>query len=51
MAYGTSLASFNVEGFGTERVAETGAESVARRVEDLVQFAHFEHVGVQLIAG
>jgi sugar/nucleoside kinase (ribokinase family) len=51
MAYGTSLASFNVEGFGTERVAELGAESIAERVEDLVRFAHFDHVGVELIAG
>lgn len=51
MAYGTSLASFNVEGFGTERVAELGAESVAGRVEDLVRFAHFDHVAVELIAG
>ncbi len=37
MAYGTSLASYNVEGFGTERVAELGAEAVAGRVEDLVR--------------
>ncbi|MGO9819952.1 MAG: PfkB family carbohydrate kinase [Solirubrobacteraceae bacterium] len=51
MAYGTSLASYNVEGFGTERVAELGAEAVAGRVEDLVRFAHFDHVFVELIAG
>ena len=51
MAYGTSLASYNVEGFGTERVAELGAEAVAGRVEDLVRFAHFDHVFIELIAG
>ena len=49
MAYGTSLASFNVEGFGTERVAEVNAAEVTQRVEDLVQFAHFDHVAVELV--
>ena len=49
MAYGTSLASFNVEGFGTERVAEVNAAEVTQRVEDLVRFAHFDHVAVELL--
>jgi sugar/nucleoside kinase (ribokinase family) len=49
MAYGTSLASFNVEGFGTERVAEVSAAEVTQRVEDLVRFAHFDHVAVELV--
>jgi len=49
MAYGTSLASFNVEGFGTERVAEVNAAEVTQRVEDLVRFAHFDHVAVELV--
>ena len=30
MAYGTALASFNVEAFGTERVARLSAEESAR---------------------
>ncbi|MDQ6834630.1 MAG: PfkB family carbohydrate kinase [Actinomycetota bacterium] len=51
MAYGTALASFNVEGFGTERVIATSAADVARRVDDLWRFAHFEHRAVDLVAG
>src|SRR6266516_4319978 len=35
MAYGTALASFNVEEFGTERVARLTADEVADRVADL----------------
>ncbi len=48
MAYGTALASFNVEGFGTERVRDLTAAAVTERVEDLWRFAHFEHVIVEL---
>ncbi len=48
MAYGTALASFNVEGFGTERVRDLTAAAVTERVEDLWRFAHFEHVVVEL---
>ena len=33
MAYGTALASFNVEEFGTERVQRLTAEEIAERVE------------------
>ena len=41
MAYGTVLASFNVEEFGVERVARlTGAE-VAERVTELQRVTHF----------
>jgi sugar/nucleoside kinase (ribokinase family) len=41
MAYGTALASFNVEEFGTERVARlTGAE-IADRVRELAEITHF----------
>jgi sugar/nucleoside kinase (ribokinase family) len=50
MAYGTALASFNVEGFGTERVLEVKAQDITRRVEDLWQFAHFDHLAVDLLA-
>jgi len=41
MAYGTALASFNVEEFGTERVSRlTGAE-IAQRVAELERVTHF----------
>jgi len=49
MAYGTALASFNVEGFGTERVTAVGAEAVAQRVVELWQVTRFEHVVVELV--
>ena len=49
MAYGTALASFNVEGFGTERVREVSGQAVAERVEDLRRFAHFDHVAVEFV--
>jgi sugar/nucleoside kinase (ribokinase family) len=49
MAYGTALASFNVEGFGTERVREVTADEVAERVADLWRFTRFDHVGVELV--
>lgn len=48
MAYGTALASFNVEGFGTEQVRAVSAEAVAQRVAELWQFTRFEHVIVEL---
>jgi sugar/nucleoside kinase (ribokinase family) len=49
MAYGTALASFNVQRFGTEGVQEVSAAAVRERVEDLVRFAHFDHVVVELV--
>ncbi len=51
MAYGTALASFNVEGFGTDRVLEISAADIAGRVQDLWKFAHFEHLPVDLVQG
>jgi sugar/nucleoside kinase (ribokinase family) len=42
MAYGTALASFNVEEFGTERVARLTADEVADRVADLQRMTRFE---------
>ena len=48
MAYGTALASYNVEGFGTERMVDLTAAGVTARVDDLWRFAHFEHVVVEL---
>ncbi len=49
MAYGTALASFTVEGFGTERVAVVTAAEITRRVNDLRTFAHFDPVVVELL--
>jgi sugar/nucleoside kinase (ribokinase family) len=43
MAYGTALASFNVEEFGTERVHRLSFEEVQSRVAELQRMTHFEH--------
>jgi cytidine kinase len=48
MAYGTALASFNVEAFGVERFAELGAEEVAERVSELQKITHFVEKPVAL---
>ena len=42
MAYGTVLASFNVEEFGTERVARLSADEVSERYADLRALTHFD---------
>jgi sugar/nucleoside kinase (ribokinase family) len=42
MAYGTALASFNVEEFGTDRVARLEADELHARVADLQQMTSFE---------
>jgi sugar/nucleoside kinase (ribokinase family) len=42
MAYGTAIASFNVEEFGTERVARLTAEEIVARVEELQRITSFE---------
>jgi sugar/nucleoside kinase (ribokinase family) len=41
MAYGTSLASFNVEEFGTERMQRLTAAEVLGRVTELREMTHF----------
>jgi sugar/nucleoside kinase (ribokinase family) len=48
MAYGTALASFNVEEFGTERVARLTAGEIAPRVGRLQRITHFEDRPVNL---
>jgi sugar/nucleoside kinase (ribokinase family) len=48
MAYGTALASFNVEEFGTERVARLTAEEIADRVSDLHRMTAFTEAPVAL---
>lgn len=50
MAYGTALASFNVEDFGTERVAILTAEEIGERVAVLERITRFEHRPVALAA-
>jgi sugar/nucleoside kinase (ribokinase family) len=42
MAYGTGLASFNVEEFGTERVARLTGGEIAARVAELGRLTHFD---------
>jgi sugar/nucleoside kinase (ribokinase family) len=42
MAYGTSIASFNVEEFGTERVARLTAPEIGQRVDRLQRMTSFE---------
>jgi sugar/nucleoside kinase (ribokinase family) len=41
MAYGTALASFNVEEFGTERVARLTTDEIAERVGELGRITRF----------
>jgi sugar/nucleoside kinase (ribokinase family) len=48
MAFGTALASFNVEEFGTERVARLTADEIAERVDDLARITRFEAAPVEL---
>jgi sugar/nucleoside kinase (ribokinase family) len=42
MAYGTVLASFNVEEFGTERVARLTEDEISERYEELRGMTHFD---------
>ncbi len=48
MAYGTALASFNVEEFGTERVRRLTAEEISERVAELQRITQFVDVPVAL---
>jgi sugar/nucleoside kinase (ribokinase family) len=48
MAYGTALGSFNVEEFGTERVARLTAEEIAERVAELAAITQFSERPVAL---
>jgi sugar/nucleoside kinase (ribokinase family) len=42
MAYGSVLASFNVEDFGTERVSSLTREEIEERLRDFQRITHFE---------
>ena len=48
MAYGTAVASFNVEEFGTERVARLTGDEIFERVEELQRITAFEANAVAL---
>jgi sugar/nucleoside kinase (ribokinase family) len=48
MAYGTALASFNVEDFGTDRVARLTAEEIPARVQELERITRFADQPVPL---
>jgi sugar/nucleoside kinase (ribokinase family) len=48
MAYGTALASFNVEEFGTERVARLTGPEIAARVSELERVTHFSDAPIEL---
>ena len=50
MAYGTTLASFNVEAFGTERVLTLTPEEIAARVAELGRITRFDDAPVALRA-
>ncbi len=47
MAYGTAVASFSVEEFGTERVARLSFDEVEARVGDLHRMTQFTHPSVE----
>jgi len=44
MVYGSTLASFNVEEFGTERVARLTFPEIEMRFGEFRRMTHFEHV-------
>jgi sugar/nucleoside kinase (ribokinase family) len=48
MAYGTALASFNVEEFGTERVARLRPEEIGERVAELERITRFDGAPIAL---
>jgi sugar/nucleoside kinase (ribokinase family) len=48
MAYGTALASFNVQEFGTERVRRLTPEEISERVSELQRVTTFSDVPISL---
>jgi sugar/nucleoside kinase (ribokinase family) len=50
MAYGTAMASFNVEAFGTERMQDLTGDEIAARVAELQALTRFEAAPVPLRA-
>jgi sugar/nucleoside kinase (ribokinase family) len=50
IAYGTAMASFNVEAFGTERMQELTGDEISARVAELQRITRFEAAPVPLRA-
>jgi cytidine kinase len=50
IAYGTAMASFNVEAFGTERMQTLTGEEIAERVAELQRVTRFDAAPVPLRA-
>jgi len=50
MAYGTAIASYNVEDFGTERVRQLSREEIVARVGELAQITQFADAPLALRA-
>jgi sugar/nucleoside kinase (ribokinase family) len=48
MVYGTALASFNVEAFGTERMLDLRPDEISERVGELQRMTTFEHQPIAL---
>lgn len=46
MAYGSVMASFNVESFGTERVSQLTESEIAKRLSEFKRLTHFEETPV-----
>jgi sugar/nucleoside kinase (ribokinase family) len=51
MVYGSALASFNVEEFGTERVARLTSPEIESRFNEFRRMTHFEHVQMPTLRG
>jgi sugar/nucleoside kinase (ribokinase family) len=50
LAYGTALASYNVEAFGTERLQTLTADEVSERVAELARITRFDDAPIALRA-
>jgi sugar/nucleoside kinase (ribokinase family) len=50
MIFGSVMASFNVEEFGTERVQRLTADEINQRFRDFKRFTHFEEIPFQRAA-
>ena len=46
MAFGSAMASFNVEDFGTERIQRLGEPEIATRLADFKRLTHFEEAAL-----
>lgn len=46
MTYGSTMASFNVENFGTERVRDLTGDEISERFSGFKQITHFEEVAI-----